>query len=306
MIRWEKAIVFCICLFLLTPQFTYVTQAATRYEIEAMSSILIEFSEDISSLFIVEIDNSETEKAYDVTISNQFDLLVASRINYTNILFLTFIGTGDFELVIGNPSSQPVGVYVNIERFNIVVNEEIGGFSHKEKIFGWSFNTGSIIDYKSLPIESIERGYYNLYYSVGEEDTFAHAWLSQLNPSSGSEWNDYLKSIDMERNSKSLVNIQEDNSWLVFDINTAESLEVVVVLQSTIPGRIAIIVTGISAAVVGVVVFVLYYLNPLKYRKRKIQGKDYSSVKHEFEHPKDIGETMSELITNTSRKNQKK
>ncbi|TFG09449.1 hypothetical protein EU534_02135 [Candidatus Heimdallarchaeota archaeon] len=300
--RVERFVVFWIGLFLLTPQIVHVSQAATRYEIDAMSNVLIEFSEDVSSLFIVEVDNSETEKPYNVTVTNQFDLIEASRVNYTNNLVLSFIGTGDFALTIGNPNSHTLGISVTIESFNLVINNEIGGFSHKNKIYCWSFNTGSIVDYKSFFIESIKRGYFNLYYSIGEEDLQAHVWLSQLNPSSDSGWNDYLESISLEKNSKRLINLEEDNLWLVLDIDTLDNLEVVIVLQSTIPGRVVIIIVGISAAVVGVIVFVLYYYDPLKYRKRKVEGKEYDSVKHEFEYPEDIGDTIAEIITKTKKK----
>ena len=302
MIRGKRTITILILLFLISPQISSNTKAAVSYEIEAYSNQIIEFTKDVSSLFIIEIDNSLSGLKYNIDIKNQLDFLVTSRDNYTENLVITFIGTGTFELTIGNPNNQQVEIYVSIESFKLVVNDEIGGFSYKNKIFCWSFNSGSIINYKIFSIESIKRGYYNLYFSVKEQDISATFWLSDTHPSQDPYWNEYLDSIYMVRNKKVLVDVEETDSWLVTDIFTPGSFEIVVVLRSTVPGYTFIIIVGISAVVIGIIIFVLYYLDPLKYRKRKVEGKDYKSVKSDFEQPEDIEETLADLMTNSKEK----
>jgi hypothetical protein len=286
----------------MAPQISFEGKAATSYEVEAYSSITIELSEDTSSLFIIEIGVYQEGIPYNVNITNQMDILKASRLNYTKNLILSFIGAEVYDLEISNPNSQSMDFSVKVDSFSLVVNNEIDGYSHRNKIFCWSFDTGSIVDYKVFNITSLKRGYYNLYNSIADEDITTLVWLSQLNPSSGPGWNDNLDSKTLPINSKRLVDLETSEQWLVIDINSVENHEVIIVLQSTIPGNSVIIIVGICAAVLGVIIFVLYYLNPLKYRKRRVQGKDYGTVKHEFEQPDDIGDIISDIVTDSDTK----
>ncbi|MHA1199219.1 MAG: hypothetical protein ACTSQF_07720, partial [Candidatus Heimdallarchaeaceae archaeon] len=165
-----------------------------------------------------------------------------------------------------------------------------------------NFASGSIIDYKVFPIEALKRGYYNLYFSSAFEDITASLWFSFYHPSYESNWNEYLDSTTFIRNQKVLTDLEDQGLYLVTDVQSPGDHDITIVLRSTIPGNVVIIIVGISAAVIGAIIFALYFLNPLKYRKREVQGKSYDSVKHEYEQPEDIGETITELITDANGK----
>jgi len=301
MIRGKKFVSLCIFIILLTPSISSrETSAKESYSIEGYSVLTIDFSEELGSIFIIEVDNSISGKTYSVRIRDQYNTLVASRENYTKNSFFAFIGTGAYNLTIENPNSQIVEIALNIESYNLVVNNEIGGYSYKNKIFCWNFISGT--NYTVLSIDTIKRGHYNLYFSSAEKDISANLWFSYYQPSQDPDWNEYLDSLPIIKNDKKLIDLENQELWLVVDVSSLGSHDITIVLRSTIVGRIWIIVIGIAAAVIGVIIFVLYYLDPLKYRKRKVSGTKYESVKHEFEQPEDLGETMSELITKTKKK----
>ncbi len=302
MLRGNKIIAFCIFICLFTPYMSQEANAKESYEIEANSNLIIEFSEETWSLFIIEVDNSISKLIFSIDVKNQYDGLEATRTNYTKENFIfTFIGIGSFKLTIDNPNAQILEISISIESFTLVVNDETGGFSHKDKIFCWNFVSG--VEDNIQSIESLKRRYYNLYFSSAMEDISARLWFSFYHPDSNPDWNDLLKSTNIVRNQKILTEVEDQELWLVTDVTSLGSFDITIVLRSTIAGNFVIIIVGVSAAVVGVIVFALYYFNPLKYRKRKVGGKDYTSVKKEFEQPEDIGDTITELITNKMEKN---
>ncbi|MHA1199796.1 MAG: hypothetical protein ACTSQF_10750, partial [Candidatus Heimdallarchaeaceae archaeon] len=205
--------------------------ASVSYQIEGNSNQLIEFSEETGSVFIIEVDNSISEIPYSLDIKDQYDGLVAARTIYTKNLVVTFIGTGSFVLTIDNPNTQTLEISINIESFTLVVNDEINGFSHKNKIFCWNFASGSIIDYKVFPIETLKRGYYDLHFSSAFEDISASLWFSFYHPSYESNWNEYLDSTTFIRNQKVLTNLEDQELYLVTDVQSPGDHDITIVLR---------------------------------------------------------------------------
>lgn len=302
MLRGNKIVVFCIFIVLFSPFISNKANAEASYQIEGNSNLIIEFSEETGSVFIIEVDNSISEIPYSLDIKDQYDGLVAARTSYTKNLVVTFIGTGSFALTIDNPNTQTLEISISIESFTLTVNDEINGFSHKNKIFCWSFNSGSIIDYKVFPIETLKRGYYNLHFSSAFEDISAILWFSFYHPSYESNWNEYLESMYVIKNQKVLTDLEDQELYLVTDILSPGNHEITIVLRSTIPSNVVIIIVGVSAAVIGAIIFALYFLDPLKYRKREVKGEDYDIIKQNYEQPEDLGETITKLLTDANGK----
>jgi len=272
--------------------------ADKQYEILSGESLILSFSETVFSLMNIEIDNSISNKPFNFELKNQYDIVIASRTNYTHNLVISFVGSGNYTALISNINTETIEVSIIQKSFKLSLNDEIDGFSYKEKIYCWYFNSNEISTYKILPVESLNKGeYFDMYVIALAEDIHSNIWLSNKHPSEGAEWNNYLDPYDYEINSKKLIRLERDVNWIVYDIYESSSYDVLIFLKSTIAGNILITIVGISAGVVGIVIFVLYYHNPVKFRKRKVDGKSYDTTKVNYESPKDVTDTLRELLT---------
>lgn len=272
--------------------------ADKRFEILSGESLELNFSEDYFSLMNIEIDNSFSNKPFDFELKNQYGIMIASRFNYSHNLVMSFVGSGDYTAIISNNNTENIELSIIQESFKLNLNDETGGFSYKEKVFCWYFNSNEISTYKILPVESLDkRKYYDMYVISLAEDIHSNVWLSSKHPSEEAEWHYYLDPYDYVINSKKLIRLEKDVNWIVYAIFESANYDVLIFLKSTIAGNILITIVGISAGVVGIVIFVLYYHNPLKFRKRKVDGKSYDTTKDNYENPEDVSNTLKELLT---------
>ena len=272
--------------------------ADKRFNILSGGSLELNFSEDYFSLMNIEIDNSFSNKPFDFELKNQYGIMIASRFNYSHNLVMSFVGSGDYTAIISNNNTENIELSIIQESFKLNLNDETGGFSYKEKVFCWYFNSNEISTYKILPVESLDkRKYYDMYVISLAEDIHSNVWLSSKHPSEEAEWHYYLDPYDYVINSKKLIRLEKDVNWIVYAIFESANYDVLIFLKSTIAGNILITIVGISAGVVGIVIFVLYYHNPLKFRKRKVDGKSYDTTKDNYENPEDVSNTLKELLT---------
>ncbi len=272
--------------------------ADKRFEILSGGSLELNFSEDYFSLMNIEIDNSFSNKPFDFELKNQYGIMIASRFNYSHNLVMSFVGSGDYTAIISNNNTENIELSIIQESFKLNLNDETDGFSYKEKVFCWYFNSNEISTYKILPVESLDkRKYYDMYVISLAEDIHSNVWLSSKHPSEEAEWHYYLDPYDYVINSKKLIRLERDVNWIVYAIFESANYDVLIFLKSTIAGNILITIVGISAGVVGIVIFVLYYHNPLKFRKRKVDGKSYDTTKDNYENPEDASNTLKELLT---------
>ena len=272
--------------------------ADKRFNILSGGSLELNFSEDYFSLMNIEIDNSFSNKPFDFELKNQYGIMIASRFNYSHNLVMSFVGSGDYTAIISNNNTENIELSIIQESFKLNLNDETGGFSYKEKVFCWYFNSNEISTYRILPVESLDkRKYYDMYVISLAEDIHSNVWLSSKHPSEEAEWHYYLDPYDYVINSKKLIRLEKDVNWIVYAIFESANYDVLIFLKSTIAGNILITIVGISAGVVGIVIFVLYYHNPLKFRKRKVDGKSYDTTKDNYENPEDVSNTLKELLT---------
>ena len=297
----DKNKFFSLLLIFLFINFLVISTDAVadkKYEILSGESIILSFSEMDFSLMNIEIDNSISSKPFNFELENQYGIVKASRTNYSHNLVMSFVGSGNYTATISNNNTETIELSIIQESFKLSLNDETDGFSYKEKVYCWYFNSNEITTYKILPVESLhKKKYYDMYVIALAEDIHSNVWLSSKHPSEGAEWNNFLDPYDYEINSKKLVRLERDVNWIVYDIFESSSYDVLIFLKSTIAGNILIIIVGISIGVVGLVIFVLYYHNPLKFRKRKVDGKSYDTTKDNFESPKEVSDTLRELLT---------
>ncbi|MHA1482633.1 MAG: hypothetical protein ACTSQA_04245 [Candidatus Heimdallarchaeaceae archaeon] len=277
---------YFLMLILLCFNFYYSTDiivAAKNYTIEALDSIILTYEESSESIVILEFENYEGKK-FHVEVKNLSDMILSSRYNYTQNLHLAFIKEGQYTVTIINPNDETIEISLEQDSFPISFNSNTAGYSYKDDLYCWSFNSVEESYRAILPISTIKSKYYELLFIVENIDTSGSIWLSYKNPMTESNWAEYLDPISYSRNGKVSVKIEIGMSWLVTDLSITSDCNVLVILYDapvfTTFGKVLV---GIVATGAAIALFILVYYNPLKFRKRKVEGKSYDNVKREYE-----------------------
>jgi hypothetical protein len=277
---------YFLMLILLCFNFYYSTDiivAAKNYTIEAQDSIILTYEESSESIVILEFENYEAKK-FHVEVKNLSNMILSSRYNYTQNLHLAFIKEGQYTVTITNPNNENIEISLEQDSFPISFNSNTEGYSYKDDLYCWSFNSVEESYRAIFPISTINSKYYELFFIVANYDTLGNIWLSYKNPTTESYWAAYLDPISYSRNGKVSVKIEEGMSWLVTDLSITSDCNVLIILyDAPIFTALGKVLVGIVTTGVAIVMFLFVYYNPLKYRKRKVGGKSYDSIKSDYE-----------------------
>lgn len=272
--------------------------AAKNYTIEAQDNIILTYEESSESIIILEFKNYEGKK-FHVEVKNLSDMILSSRYNYTQNLHLAFIKEGQYTVTITNPNDEAIKISLEQDSFPISFNSNTEGYSYKDELYCWSFNSVEESYRAILPISTIKPKYYELFFIVENFDTSGSIWLSYKNPTTESDWAEYLDPISFSRNGKVSVKVEDGMSWLVTDLSLKSDYDVLVILYDapvfTTFGKVLV---GIAATGTAIALFLLAYYDPIKFRKRKVEGKSYENIKSDYESiekmPLKIKEVFSE------------
>ena len=257
--------------------------AAKNHIIDAQDSLTLTYEESSESVVILEFKNYEGKK-FHAEVKNLSDLILSSRYNITQDLQLAFIKEGHYTVTLINPNNEIIEISVEQVSFQVVRNSDIGGYSCRDDLYCWSFNSVEESYRAIFPINTIKPKYYELFFIVENFDTSGNIWFSYKNPTTESDWADYLDPISYSRNGKVSVKVEDGMSWLVTDLSITSDCNVLVILYDapvfTTFGKVLV---GIAATGAAIALFLLVYNNPLKFRKHKVEGKSYDNVKREYE-----------------------
>ena len=277
---------YTLVLILLCFNFYYSTDiivAAKNYTIEAQDSIILTYEESSESIVILEFENYEGKK-FHAEVKNLSDMILSSRYNYTQNLHLAFIKEGQYTVTITNPNDENIEISLEQDSFPIAFNSNTEGYSYKDDLYCWSFNSVEESYEAIFPISTLNTKYYELYYIVDNFDVSGGIWFSYKNPTTESDWALYLDPISYSRNGKVSVKVEDGMNWLVTDLSLTSDYNVIIILYDapvfTTFGKTLV---GIAATGSAIALFLLVYYNPLKFRRRKVDGKSYDTVKSDYE-----------------------
>lgn len=277
---------YSLMLILLCFNFYYSTNVivtAKNYPITATHSIILPYEEEEESVVILDFKSIDGKK-FHVEVTNLSGMILASRYNYTQDLQLAFIKEGRYNVIITNPNNEELTISFERDSFPVVRNSDIGGYSYRDNLYCWSFNSVEETYRAIFPISTIKPKYYELFFIVENSDVSSVIWLSYKNPITESDWATYLDPISYSRNGKVSVKVEEGMNWLVTDLSITSDCNVLVILYDapvfTTFGKVLV---GIAATGAAIALFLLVYYNPLKFRKRKVEGKSYDNVKRDYE-----------------------
>ncbi len=103
--------------------------------------------------------------------------------------------------------------------------------------------------------------------------------------------------MNFVRNLKVGIEIDNNVNWLVLDISSLEDVDILVIVTPRGLNVVGKFFIGLLAATAGVSLFVFIYIDPLKYRKRKVDGESYDLKKQKYEQHEDLQDTLKEVLT---------
>lgn len=278
--------IYFLMLMLLCFNFYYSTDimvVAKNYTIEAHDSITLFYEESSESVIILEFENYDSMK-FHVEVKNLSNIVLSSRHNYTQDLHLAFIKEGQYTVTITNPNDENIEISAKQVSFPILFNSNTEGYSYKDDLYCWSFNSVEESNRAIFPISTIRPKYYELFFIVENFDASSEIWLSYKNPITESDWATFLNPVSYSRNGKVSVEVEDEMNWLVTELSMTSDYDVLIILYDapvfTTFGKVLV---GIAATGAAIALFLLVYYNPLKFRKRKIEGKSYDNVKSDYE-----------------------
>ncbi len=256
---------------------------AKNYTIEAHDSITLFYEESSESVIILEFENYDSMK-FHVEVKNLSNIVLSSRHNYTQDLHLAFIKEGQYTVTITNPNDENIEISAKQVSFPILFNSNTEGYSYKDDLYCWCFNSVEESNRAIFPISTIRPKYYELFFIVENFDASSEIWLSYKNPITESDWATFLNPVSYSRNGKVSVEVEDEMNWLVTELSMTSDYDVLIILYDapvfTTFGKVLV---GIAATGAAIALFLLVYYNPLKFRKRKIEGKSYDNVKSDYE-----------------------
>lgn len=292
---------YFLLLLLLCFNFYYSTDTlvtARNYEIDAQDSIILSYEEASKSVVILEFENVNSKK-FHVEVKNLSNMVLSSRYNYTQALHLAFIKEGQYTVTIINPNEESIEIRMEQDSFPISFNSDTDGYSYKDDLYCWSFNSVEESNRAIFPISTIRPKYYELFFIVANFDASSDIWLSYKNPRTESDWTTFLNPVGYSRNGKVSVEVEDGMNWLVTELSIANDYDVLIILyDASVFTTFGKILVGITATGAAIALFLLAYYNPLKFRKRKVEGGSYNKVKSDYEStekmPMKIKEVFSE------------
>jgi len=256
---------------------------AKNYTIEAQDSIIFTYEESSESIVILEFENYEGKK-FHAEVKNLSDMILSSRYNYTQDLHLAFIKEGQYTVTITNPNDESIEISLERDSFPVSFNSNTEGYSYKDDLYCWSFNSVEESNRVIFPISTIRPKYYELFFIVANFDATGDIWFSYKNPTTETDWATFLNPLSYSRNGKVSVRVEDGMNWLVTELYITSNYDVLIILYDapvfTTFGKVLVC---IAATGVAIALFLLVYFNPLKFRKRKIEGKSYDNVKSDYE-----------------------
>ena len=273
------------------------TVEAKNYTIGAQDSIVFSYQESSESIVMLEFQIYTSTK-YHVEVRNLSNIILSSRYNYTEDLHLAFIKEGQYTVNVTNPNSEEIEISFEKDSFPIVRNSDIDGFSYKNTLYCWSFNSVDESYQAVFPISTVKSKYYELFFIVENADVSSIIRFSYKNPATDADWADNLDSIGYSRNGKTSLKVENEMNWLVTELTTTDNYDVLVILYDspvfTVVGKV---IVGIVATGAAIALFLLVYYNPLKFRKRKVEGESYDKRKTKYETPENLQVKAKELFS---------
>ncbi len=291
---------YFIMLLLLCFNFYYSTDiivTAKNYTIEAQDSIILTYEESSESIVILEFKKHDSRR-FHVEVKNLSNMILSSRYNYTLDLYLAFIKDGQYTVTLTNPNNEKIEISVEQVSFPVERNSNTEGYSYKDDLYCWSFNSVEESYRAIFPISTIKPKYYELFYIVENSDALGEIRLSYKNPTTESDWAMYLNSISYSTNGKASVEVEDGMGWLVTDLSIASDYDVLIILYDalvfTTVGKVLVVIGATGAAIA---LFLLVYFDPLKFRKRKVEGKSYDTIKSGYESTEKMPLKIKELFS---------
>ncbi|MBY8999569.1 MAG: hypothetical protein KGD64_01515 [Candidatus Heimdallarchaeota archaeon] len=289
---------YSLLLLLLCFSFYYSTDvivAAKNYTIDAQDSIILTYEESSESVVILYCENYEGSR-FHVEIKNLSNMILASRYNYTQGIHLSFIKEGEYTITLTNPNNEEIEIKVEQNSFPVVMNSNIEGYSHNDDLYCWSFNSVEESYGVIFPISTIKLKYYELFFIVENIDVSSNIWLSYENPITESDWADHLDPISYSKNGKVSVKVEDGMNWLITDLSIASDYDVLVILyDAPVFTTVGKVLVGIAASGAAIALLLVYY-DPLKFRKRKVDGKSYDKIKSDYESTENMSVKVKELF----------
>ncbi|MCG3220441.1 MAG: hypothetical protein H7641_03590 [Candidatus Heimdallarchaeota archaeon] len=296
----RKGEVVFILLLVFFPSVMYTnsfTEASKKYSIEANQTLTLTLSESSRALFLIEVDSPYTQLNYDFEFRNSSNQIVTSKVNIGNHFTTGYVGHGEFKARFINDNNEVLVLKIDFETYVLETNDDINGYSYKNELFCWFFNTNDVVGLKQFPIQSLKKRNYFLTFISLEEVVNANLWLSYENPQENPDWSTYLTPMSFEKNLKVSIETDSNTNWLVTSISSLENVDILIVLTIRGLSVLGKFLFSFLAATIGVSFFVFMYLDPLKYRKRKVDGKSYDHQKQKYEQQEDLPSSLREVLT---------
>jgi len=301
--RGEVLFVIILVLFSFLISVNTISAAGKKYNIEPNQTLTLTFTQNSRSLFLIELDSSYTNLNYDFELRNSTDHIVTAKSNIDNQFTTGYVDWGEVRARIFNNNEKILVLKIKFEAYDLDLYNEINGYSYENEIFCWSYNTRDVSGFKQFPIQSLKNRDYFLTFIALEDIDQATLWLSFLNPQEYSDWSTYLSPMNFDRNQKVEIKLEKDTNWLVTSVTSTEDANVIIILQLRGLNILGKFFIGLFAATAGVSLFFFVYIDPLKYRKRKVDGESYDHQKQKYEQHEDLSSTLKEVLT--SEKNEK-
>lgn len=292
-------VIFIIFLVFLSSiiQVNRFTEASKKYNIGANQTLTLTLSENARSLFLIEVDCSYTDLSYDFEFRNSSSHILISKTNIGNQFTTGYVGVGEFKARFINDNDEILILKIDFENYVLETNNDINGFSYKNELFCWFFNTNDVIGLRQFPIQSLKKRNYFLTFISLDRITNANLWLSHENPQENPDWSVYLTPISFEGNLKIEIETGSSTNWLVTSISSLENVDILIVLKIRGLSLVGKFFIGLLVTTIGISFFVFMYLDPLKYRKRKVEGELYNHQKQRYEQQEDLPSTLREVLT---------
>jgi hypothetical protein len=300
--RGEVIFILVLVFFPLVVYSNATLGANEKYKIEANQILTLSLSASGRSLFLIEVDSSYTSLSYNFELRNSTDHIITSNSNINSDFTSGYVGYGEYKARFINNNNEILVLKIKSETYHLETNVDINGLSYKNELFCWSFNTNEITEFAHFPIYSLKkRDYFLTFISLGSIN-YANIWLSYYNPPDNPDWATYIYPMNFDRNLEVGIEIDNNVNWIVIDISSTEDVDVIIFLT---PRRLNVVgkfFIGLLATTVGVSLFVFIYLDPLKYRKRKVDGESYDLKKQKYEQHEDLEDTLNEVLTSEKSK----
>ena len=295
--RGEVIFIILLVFFSLIGYSNETLGAGTKHNIEANQSLTLTLSASGRSLFLIEVDSSYTSLSYDFELRNSTNHIITSSSNIKSKFTTGCIGYGEYRARFINDNDEVLVLKIESETYYLETNGNINGLSYNNELFCWFFNTNEITGLAQFPIYSLKKRDYHLTFISLNSIEYANIWLSYYNPQENPDWSAYLYPMNFDSNLKVGIEIDNNVNWLVIDISSLEDVNVLVILTPRGLNVVGKFFIGLFVTTAGVSLFVFIYLDPLKYRKRKVDGESYDLKKQKYEQHEDLEETLKEVLT---------